>query len=59
LSPADLVAIDFFESYRIALWPVLIEGLRGLVLAGVFYPFYRLVAASNRRLWVLFVSLWG
>jgi len=59
LAPTDLVAIDFFEPYRLTLWPVLIEGLRGLVLAAVFYPFYRLVADSTRSWWVLFLPLWG
>ena len=59
LAPADLVAIDYFEPYRLALWPVLIEGLRGLVLAAVFYPFYRLAADSTRSWWMLFLPLWG
>lgn len=59
LAPADLVAIDFFEPYRIALWPVLIEGLRGLILAAIFYPFYRLATDSARSWWLLFLPLWG
>jgi hypothetical protein len=59
LVPADLVAIDFFEPYRIAVWSVLVEGLRGLVLAAVFYPFYRLAATVIRGWWVLFLPLWG
>lgn len=59
LAPADLVAIDFLDPYRLTLWPVLVEGLRGLVLAIVFYPFYRLVADSTRSWWLLFLPLWG
>jgi hypothetical protein len=59
LAPTELVAIDFFEPYHIAAWPVLVEGLRGLVLAVVFYPFYRLAASATRGWWVLFLPLWG
>lgn len=59
LAPADVVALDFFEPYRLAPWSVLVEALRGLVIAVVFYPFYRLAADATRSWWSLFLPLWG
>lgn len=59
LTPADLVAIEFLQPYRLAPLAVAVQALRGVAIALVFYPFYRLAADTDRGWWVLFVPLWG
>lgn len=59
LAPADLVAIDFFEPYQLDAWAVVLELLRGLVLAAVVLPFYRQVTDGEWGWTWLFLPLWG
>ena len=59
LAPTDVFALDFFAPYQIAPVPILLEGVRALVLGLIFLPFFRIAKESRRGAWVLFVPLWG
>ncbi len=60
LPVSNRVALEFYKPYRPLNFMVLFsQGLRGVVLAFVLYPFYDCIVKGNRGGLILFGALWG
>ena len=60
LPAVNRVALEFYQPYRpLSFLVLLVQAVRGGVLALVLYPFYDRIVQAERGLLILFGALWG
>ncbi len=59
LPVAQRVALDFFAPYDLGWGELVVQALRGMVIALVLWPFYPLIVRGKNGLLLLFAAIWG